>query len=52
MDIEMEAWLETVKKFDNWFHRVAGRLENVNAAAKRQGKKWLAGKSGAKTAFR
>jgi hypothetical protein len=51
MDIEMEAWLETVKKFDNWFHRVAGRLENVNAAAKRQGKKWLAGKSGAKTAF-
>jgi len=52
MDIEMEAWLETVKQFDNWFHRVAGRLENVTKAAKQHGKKWLAGKTGAKTAFR
>jgi CHAD domain-containing protein len=52
MAIDMEAWLETVKKFDTWFHRVAGRLENVTEAAKRHGKKWLAGKTGAKTAFR
>jgi len=52
MDIEMDAWLETVKKFDNWFHRVAGRLENITEAAKNHGKKWLVGKTGAKTAFR
>ncbi len=51
MEIEVETWLITVKQFDNWFHRVAGRIETLINAAQQQGKKWLAGKSGAKTAF-
>jgi REP element-mobilizing transposase RayT len=51
MDIEVSVWLETVTQFNNWFHRVAGRLENFAAAARVRGKRWLAGKSSAKTAF-
>jgi hypothetical protein len=51
MDIEVSAWLETVTQFNNWFHRVAGSLENFAEAASIRGKKWLAGKSSAKTAF-
>jgi hypothetical protein len=51
MDIEVRAWLETVTQFNSWFHRVAGSLENFAQAASIRGKKWLAGKSSAKTAF-
>ena len=51
MEIEIETWLITVKQFDNWFHRVAGRVERFVYAAQKKGKKWLAGKKAAKTAF-
>jgi len=51
MDIETKAWLRTVKQFDNWFYRVAGRVEQLSQAAQKLGKKWLAGKTGARTAF-
>ena len=51
MEIDTKAWLHTVKQFDNWFCRAAGRDDQIAQMAKKLGKKWLAGKSGAKTAF-
>jgi len=48
MEIDIKTWLRTVKQFDTWFFRAAGRVDQI---AKKLGKKWLAGKSGAKTAF-
>ena len=51
MEIETEEWLRTVKKFDSWFFRVAGRVEAIIKAAKNAGKKWMAGQSAAKKAF-
>jgi len=51
MEIEAEAWLETVRRFDHLFHRVAGRLKAMVKAAKERGRCWFKGTYAAKTSF-
>jgi len=51
LELDAEAWLDTVKHFDNWFHNVAGKLDSIRNAALEAGSRWFAGVKGAKTAF-
>jgi len=51
MEIEAEAWLETVRRFDHLFHRVAGRFKAMVKAAKERGRCWFKGTYAAKTSF-
>ena len=43
MDLDVEHWLTTVSRYGSLFHRIAGKLEALSAAAKARGKRWLAG---------
>jgi len=51
LELDAEAWLDTVKHFDSWFHNVAGKLDAIKKAAQEAGSRWFAGVKGAKTAF-
>jgi hypothetical protein len=41
--LDVDRWVETVQRFDRLFWRVAGRVEQILAAARRAGRRWLKG---------
>ena len=43
MDLDVDAWVETVTEFGRIFHRVAGREANLRARARERGQRWVAG---------
>jgi hypothetical protein len=51
MEIEREAWLDTVQHFGSHFRRVAGQLQNVVQAAREVGLHWFKGKRACAAAF-
>jgi REP element-mobilizing transposase RayT len=51
MEIEQEAWLDTVQHFGSRFRRVAGKLQNVVQAAREVGLHWFKGKRACAAAF-
>ena len=51
LEINQARWLGTVNSYGSLFHRVAGRVESIAAAARQAGKRWLAGLSAGKKAF-
>ncbi len=51
LQINQSRWVGTVSSYGSLFHRVAGRVESIIAAARRTGKSWLAGLSAGRTAF-
>ena len=49
LDLDVVAWVETVREFGRIYHRVAGREASLRDQAKAQGQRWVAGvKSGRK----
>ena len=38
-----ECWIDGVKNFGRWFHRVAGRVSALSDEATRAGKRWFQG---------
>jgi REP element-mobilizing transposase RayT len=51
LEIEREAWLETVQHFGSHFHRVAGQLQHMVQAAREAGQRWFQGKRASAVAF-
>ena len=49
--VNQSHWVGTVKGYGSLFHRVAGRMESIAAAARLAGKNWLAGLSAGRRAF-
>ena len=49
--INQARWVGTVNSYGTLFHRVAGRVESIVAAARQAGKCWLAGLSAGRQAF-
>src|SRR3989339_566615 len=49
--VNRSRWVGTVKGYGSLFHRVAGRMESIAAAARLAGKNWLAGLSAGRRAF-
>jgi len=41
--LSSETWIETVLNFSRWFHRAAGRADNLAAETARRGRRWLQG---------
>ena len=47
MDLDVAAWVETVREFGRIYHRVAGREESLRENSGVHGQRWVAGvKSG------
>ena len=46
-----ESWVETVKHFGRWFHRVVGRPERLGIEAAARGQRRLHGMKQSRTAF-
>ncbi len=51
LNVEEKRWLSTVQDFGRMFHRAAGRMESMIAAAQRTGQRWLRGFRAAGKAF-
>ena len=51
LDISADHWLDTVEDFGGLFHRVAGKVESILAAARMAGKNWLKGIRAGREAF-
>jgi hypothetical protein len=51
LEVEREAWLETVQHFGSRFHRVAGQLQHMVQAAREAGQRWFQGKRASAVAF-
>ncbi len=51
LQINQSRWVVTVNSYGSLFHRVAGRVESIMAAARQAGKSWLAGLSAGRLAF-
>ena len=51
LQVKSERWLDTVQNYGRSFHRVAGRMESILAAARQAGKRWLCGLRAGRTAF-
>ena len=49
--INQNRWVRTVDSYGSLFHRVAGRVESITAAARQAGKRWLAGLAAGRKAF-
>jgi hypothetical protein len=45
LEIDCDCWLQTVLNFGTLFYRVVGRIEALEKAAKRLGRRWLKGKN-------
>jgi REP element-mobilizing transposase RayT len=43
MELDVEAWVETVREFGRIFHRVAGKEQRLRARAGERGQHWVAG---------
>ncbi len=43
LNVEEKRWLNTVQDFGSMFHRAAGRMESMIAAARQAGQRWLRG---------
>ena len=52
MDLDVEAWVETVKEFGRIYHRVAGREESLRAKARAHGQRWVAGVKSGRDVYR
>ena len=47
LDLDVAAWVETVREFGRLYHRVAGKEESLRDKARVHGQRWVAGvKSG------
>jgi hypothetical protein len=51
LQVSDELWLDTTLNFGRWFHRAAGRQENLSQEAARRGRQWLAGIRHSRKAF-
>ena len=49
--INQSRWVGTVNSYGSLFHRVAGQVESIVAAARQAGKRWLAGLAAGRRAF-
>ena len=52
LDLDVDAWVETVKEFGRIFHRVAGREENLRERAKMHDQRWVAGVKSGRRVYR
>ena len=43
LSLDVENWVNTVQRYGTLFWRVAGQMEQIVAAAKRAGRRWLKG---------
>ena len=43
LSLDVENWVNTVQRYGSLFWRVAGRVEQILAAAKAAGRRWLKG---------
>ncbi|MBI3465180.1 MAG: transposase, partial [Planctomycetes bacterium] len=51
LNIQTEAWLDTVCNFGRWFHRAAGGVDRLLARAHRAGCRWFHGVTRSRLAF-
>ena len=51
LTINTDHWPDTVRGFGRRFHRVAGKIESMAAAARRAGKRWFRGLQAGREAF-
>jgi hypothetical protein len=51
LNVEEKHWLRTVRDFGRMFHRAAGRVESMIAAAQKTGRRWFRGFRIARKAF-
>jgi len=51
MELNIGNWIDTVGHFGSRFYHIAAPVKTLSMAASQLGRKWLKGKSGAKTAF-
>ncbi|MCB1052061.1 MAG: hypothetical protein H6510_00390 [Acidobacteria bacterium] len=52
LEIDQEAWLDTVQHFGSRFYRVAGSVKNLVQAAREAGQHWFQGKTAAQLAYK
>ena len=43
MDLDVAAWVETVKEFGRVYHRMAGKEQSLRGNAGVHGRRWVAG---------
>ena len=51
LNIQADAWLDTVWNFGRWFYRAAGRADRMLARAQRAGCRWFHGLTHSRLAF-
>ena len=51
-DLEPEQWLDTVDRYGELFHRVAGKVESIQRKAESMGQRWMAGVRASRKVFR
>ncbi|MCB1049401.1 MAG: hypothetical protein H6510_16620 [Acidobacteria bacterium] len=51
LEIDQDAWLDTVQHFGSRFHLVAGSVKRLMQAAREDGQHWFQGKSAAQRAY-
>jgi hypothetical protein len=52
LQVDAEHWLQTVTRFENYFHRDAGRVKSMTEVAKQRGVRWLRGSRASRQAFK
>ncbi|MFM7180146.1 MAG: hypothetical protein ACKO2G_01580 [Verrucomicrobiales bacterium] len=52
MELDVENWVGTVEKYGSLYHRVAGKVENLQRKAKEMGQQWLSGQRKSRGVFR
>jgi hypothetical protein len=52
LGVKIDGWVETMRRFGQWFKTAVGRRESLKALAAQRGKAWLYGQTGASVAFR
>jgi hypothetical protein len=52
MDLEVEQWLTTVRRYGGLFHRVAGKWSTLKRKAEEFHQQWLAGVRASRVVFR
>ena len=52
LGLKVDGWVETMRRFGQWFKTAVGHRESLKALAAQRGKAWLYGQAGAALAFR
>ena len=52
LDIDAESWVENIERFGKLFYYVAGKVEDLEKAAKRAGMRWFKGREGSNQLYK